>query len=70
MMKRKPKPQPSQEPKPDSREAEKPVAMEEQKSGPSARFGQKTPIDKKEMLALTNKNYDLLPEVQKKRMQD
>ena len=29
----------------------------------SSRIGQRTPVDKKEMLALTNKNYEMLPEV-------
>ena len=30
---------------------------------PSSRLGQRTPVDKKEMLALTNKNFEKLPEV-------
>ena len=71
MMKRKPKPEPKHEDTP-------PLPDEEQKAacagstatGPSARFGQKTPIDKKEMLALTSKNYELLPEVQRKKLAD
>lgn len=29
--------------------------------------GEKIEVDKKEMLKLTNKNYELLPEVKKKR---
>ena len=36
---------------------------------PSAQFGQKREVSKKEMLALTNKNYELLPEVRQKREQ-
>ena len=30
-------------------------------------MGQKAKIDKKDMLALTTKNYNLLPEIQKKK---
>lgn len=67
MMKPK-RPEPSEENKSEvATDRQMESQTDSQRGVPSSRLGQKTSVSKKEMLALTNKNYELLPEVQQRK---